>query len=362
MARSLRLISAAALACAGVPLVGVGVAHADTAVKTATNYGYFSATGIDKPEQSPADPPNVTSDHADGVGPGHLGVSARGGQEDKSSFLLFDLFDLDPTGTISKAVLRVPTVPDALPDDFSYQASPEKVAACKAGSEGFTQDEGNGLAVAPKRLCTEFKAVGKASADNKAYEFDVTGLATQWLAGDNDGVALTPADLAANFQVVFDKAETATLTVDYTPPASVVPPVTTPVDTPVTTPVVGGFVPEPPSGGFSSVPDVSAPLVPAPQTNPAPQAAQQPTTSPQLTPVALKTPSMRPTTGFWLAGFGLAAALALLSLVVGDTNVPAAAASRSRLNTALSSRTGLAQAKAGFRAGGVGGNVRVRHV
>lgn len=360
MARSLRIVGAALLACTSVPVAGVGVAHADTAVKTATNYGYFSSTGIDKPDESPADPPNVTSDHADGVGPGHLGVAARGNQEDKSSFLLFDLFDLDPTGTITKAVLRVPTVADAPPDDFSFQATPDKVAACKAGSEGFTQDEGNGLALAPKRLCTEFKAVGKASADKKAYEFDVTALASEWLSGDNDGVALTPADLSSNFQVVFDKAENATLTLDYTPPATVLPPVTPPVvSTPVTPAVDSGFAPAP-SSGFGSVPDVSAPLVPAPQTNPAPQAApQQPVTTPQLSPVAVKTPSMRPTNGFWLAGFGLAAALALLSLVVGDTNVPAAAASRSRLSSALASRQGLAQAKAGF---GSSSNVRIRPV
>ena len=59
--------------------------------------------------------------------------------------------------------------------------------------------------------------------------------------------------------------------------------------------------------------------------------------------------STRPTTGFWLVGLGLALALALLSLIFGDSRVPSVTSSKSRLTQALSSRQGLTTAKAGFR-------------
>ncbi|HUR04128.1 MAG TPA: hypothetical protein VM347_16405, partial [Nonomuraea sp.] len=249
MSRGLRLLGAMALACLSVPVFAVPTAYADTAVINASNSGYFFQLGVDKPDASPAAPPNVGND-IDGVSTGHLAVAALLGQENKVSFLYFDVFDVPLDAAVEKAVLRVPLVPMDPPNDLVFQAAPENVAACMAGDEGFTGDDAVGLAKAPARLCDKFKAVGKASADGKAYEFDITGLATGWLTGANDGVALTVADSApsSNFQVVFDEATAATMTVTYTAPDSVdgqEPPVTLPDGS-------GGT----PNGGTGTPPDL----------------------------------------------------------------------------------------------------------
>jgi hypothetical protein len=339
MSRAVRLLGAAALACASVPLVGVGAAHADTASKVPSNSAYFSATGIDKPEASPAEPPNVTSVYADGVGPGHLAVAAKGGTEDKVSFLYYEMLDLEPGTTIDKAVVRLELVPTSK-DDISFQASPDKVVACQAGDEGFSGDDGKAIATSsPSRLCDKFSAKGVLSKDSLAYEFDITGLASTWIEGANEGVAFTVADAAqsSNFQVVFGSAETAKLSLTYTPPAPTTPPVVAP---PVVMPPAGGTLPDlgtgvVPGSGFVPAPDLGT-QVPTPTVNEAPlpqtDLAQAPTRN-----VAAVTMSMRPTTGFWLAGLGLAGVLALLSLILGDSSVPAAARSRSRLSLALAS-------------------------
>jgi len=328
-------------------------AHADTAAKVPSNSAYFNASGIDKPDASPAQPPNVTSNEADGVGPGHLAVAAKAGTEDKVSFLYYDLFDLAPGTVIDKAVVSLVLLPTTK-DDVSLEPAPEKVVACMAGDEGFSGDDGVGLVKAPKRLCDKFKVVGTASADKKSYDFDVTALANTWMTGVNEGVAFTRADAApgSNFQVVFDKAETATLALSYTAPAVTTPPVTTvPDDTglgTVGTPEInGGFAPTPQTDFPSVTGDVPTVTAPNPTVNQPPVAAPE---QPATTNAAAVTPSMRPTTGFWLVGGFALLALALLSLVCGDTRVPAVQHSRSRLTQALATRQGSPSARVGFRA------------
>lgn len=355
MSRAVRLVCATALACASVPLLGAGPAYADAAVLVPTNSAYFYAAGIDKPDASPQAPPNVTAS-ADGVSAGNLAVAAKGGSEDKVSFLYFDLFSLPDGVTVTKAVVSLPTVPNS-PTDISYQNTAERVQACTAGPEGFSDDDGANIATsAPARLCKDFSVKGTTPDAGKTYAFDVTALANKWVEGFNDGVAFTRADEASssNFQVVFGKASEASLALTYSLPA-----VTAPVsETPVTQvpnvtaapPASGGgsgFTPT--DGGFSSgTPAFVPPMEPTPTVGeaPAPAVEQAPAA---VTKVAFAAPSMRPTVGFWLAGFALVAALALLSLIFGDTRVPAAQRSRSRLSTALSSRQGVSAAKASFR-------------
>jgi hypothetical protein len=325
----------AALVLVGGPLLLSlpGVAHADTASITASNSGYFFALGIDKPDASPADPPNLTGDHADGVGPGHLGVAAQGGQEDKVSFLYFDMFTLPADITISRAVVTMKTVPDSLPDDINAQASPDKVAACKAGDEGFSGDEGNGLATAPARLCDKFSAKGAAGTAPGTYQWDITALAQTWVTGDNDGVAFTRADSSPNssFQVVFDKPSTATLQLEYTVPTPALPEGPPAVSTPEVPllPGVEGAPLAPVDGGL--VP--AAPLVPGPVVNPPAAPVAQPPAA-AVTPIALST-SLRPDNQLWWAGLALGATLLLLSLVLGDPRVAATTRSTSRLSLAL---------------------------
>ncbi len=356
-----RLLGASVLACASVPLLGVGAAQADSVVLIPTNSAYFYAQGVDKPDESPQPPPNVGA-MADGVSPGNLAVASKGGSEDKVSFLYFDVFDIDPTAVVSSALLTLTTV-NSPPNDISFQASADKVVACKAGDQGFNADDGAGLAKnAPDRLCDAFSAPAKASADGKAYQFDITALANTWLTEANEGVALTTSvsAKASNFQVVFDKAPTATLSLTYAVPGVVAPEV--PVDqgsTPVVAPAPPTDTFQPSQGGFApapttdfGAPSVTEPFVPA-APNPAPQQApsvEQPQAAPAFTPVSIQDASMRPGTSFWLVGLLGAGALALLSLIMGDPAVPSATASRSRLTKALSSRQTTSAMSAGFRA------------
>jgi hypothetical protein len=318
-------------------MFGVGAARAESVALVPSNSAYFYANGVDKPDQSPAQPPNVTGD-ADGVSAGNLAVASKGGDEDKVSFLYFDLFSLPEGATVDNAVVTMKLVPLS-PTDMSAQAAPEKVVACKASDKGFSGDDGAGLAKnAPDRLCKDFSAPGTAAPGGSAYQWNITGLVSTWMSGINDGLAFTRADTSpnGNFQVVFDKAATATLTLEYTLPTTTEPPVTTPpVVTPPIVPAPGPAVVVPPSGTVPP-PDSTVPaVVPNPSVNePAAPVVQTPT-QPVTRNVAAVSTSLRPTTGFWLAAAGLAAGLVLLSLVLGDSRVPAAAQSRSRLSQAL---------------------------
>ena len=345
--RSLRLVGAVALACASVPVTGVGTAHADTVALAPNNYGYFFSMGIDKPEASPADPPNLTGDQADGVSPGNLGVAAQGGKEDKVSFLYFDVFNLPVGATVDKAVLTLKLVPNSPPKDISYNQAPELVAACKAGSSGFAEDDGTGMALAPERLCKDFSTPAKEGPGG-TYQWDLTPLAQTWMTGENDGIALTTAnaDPGTNFQVVFDKAATAKLDVTYTPAVVITDPV---VEPPPAAPEPA--LPPAPTTGFEPAPPVDlggvAPgtTVPEPTTNPVPTpVTSQPTTNVAV-PVALET-SLRPETTFWLAVLGLVGALAAVSLVLGDTGTATTTRRRrSRLTAALSDPQRLASVR-----------------
>lgn len=336
MSRSMRLVGAVVLACSSVPWLGVGPAHADTALLVPTNSAYFYSAGLDKPEASPAAPPNVTG-AADGVGAGHLAVAATGGKEDKVSFLYFDVFSLPAGASVTKAVVTMKLVP-ASPEDLSAQASPDKVVACKAGEQGFNGDDGAGLAAnAPDRLCKDFSVKGTA-VGTTAYAWDVTPLAQTWIEGANDGLAFTRADESPNssFQVVFDLATTAALSVEYSLPEVVapieeVPVLTPPVDLPPTDPG-SGFAPAP-DVGVAPETGAEVPIVPNPTVNEPPSAV--PAASVPTRRAAVQA-SLRPTTGFWLTLLALGVGLGLLSLVLGDPRVATTGVGpRSRLSRAL---------------------------
>ncbi len=347
MSKTVRVLGTIALACGALPLVGVAPAFADTAAYPASSQGYFNASGIVTPNGVPQPIPNAPA-AADGVAVGNLAVAAKAGGEDKVSALLYDLSAIDPASIVTKAIL---TVPLATGDGnvTSPNAAPAKVVACMAGETGFGGEDGSGIAVAPERLCDAFEVVAKASADGKAYEFDITTLAAGWVAAANDGVMLTSLKTARSepFQVVFATGSKTSLAVVYTaPPAETVvaPPVDAPVDT---APPVdfggsgfsGGTAPQPNfDGGFVPAPQVPAPA-PAPQAGVAPQAAPA-----AVSTVASSTPveSLRPDTSFWLALLGFAALLALLSLIMGDSTLPSVRGRQSRLSTALAARQSAA--------------------
>jgi hypothetical protein len=349
------LRAAAVLAASGlaVPVWAVPVASAATATENASNGAYFYSAGVAKPDPAPAAPPNVTADRADGVSPGNLAVASQGGgQEDKVSFLAFSLADAPLDATIDNAVLTVPVVPNSPPNDVSFNAKPELVRVCKAGSGGFYGEDGASLALAPERLCDEFASEpGTLSQDGKAYLFEITALANEWMTA-NDGLALTVVEEAAPFQVVFAPAEEATLAYEASAPAEPPLPAT---DSGTTTDfgsgggsadLGGGFgsgfddgaFDAGDTGGFGSVeePVVSGGELPAPAEE-APAEDPQVALSPAV-PAAAVTESLRPTPMFWLGAVLVAAVAALLSLIMGDPRLPQATGRQSRLSQALQAR------------------------
>lgn len=352
---------AAALA---VPLWAVPGAFAASVSEPASIGAYFYSAGVDKPEQSPAQPPNVTADQTDGVAPGNLAVAVRApNSTDKMSFLFFDLLSVPFDATISKAAITVPlaepTPPLTPPREANVQRNPapEKVRVCAAGPEGFNGEDGASFAAAPAVDCESFSAPAKESADKKGYTFDITGLASTWLSSANNGLALVPTEeaMASEFQVVFLPFDQASITAEFTAPP--VEDFSTDLGTDVS------LAPEVDSGfsgdagtfdsGFSgdtggtftedtgSFGTVEAPTVDT--ALPEPQVMEAPAPAPDVAPV---TPvrnvalggdiPLTPSPAFWLALLAVGALLALLSLIMGDSRVASpATASQTRLSRAL---------------------------
>lgn len=346
-----------------VPLWAVPSASAATSSEPAATGAYFYSAGIDKPEESPTQPPNVTGDRTDMVAPEHLAVAVRvPNRVDKMSFLSFDLTSVPFDATITSAVISVPLAPDG-DGNMSQSPAAAKVRACAAGDEGFNGEDGASFAQAPSVKCDAFMAPAKDSADKKSYTFDVSALAASWLTDANNGLALTAADGATSspFQVVFQPFAKASIALTFTAPP-------TEIDTTVVTPVVpdtgstdvggGGFASDPGTFDSGSVDSGSVDTAPAPEFGvaespvidtavPEPEVgapAAAPVTAGAapvaVTNVASSRPSevLNPTTGAWLGALLFAGLLALLSLIMGDAKVPARTASQTRLSQALQAR------------------------
>lgn len=352
MSRLVRASVVVASAFLAVPLWGVPGAAAAESVLTPQNAGYFNADGIRKPDESPAAPPNLTSTVADGVAPEHLAVAARGGQENKVSFLLFDLFDLGLDVSISKAVLTVPVAPDG-DGNVNIAPAPEKVVACPAGEGGFIGDDGTSIQDAPERLCETTAVTAAATADGAAYAFDITPIAQTWVTDVNNGVALTsdPAARSTAFQRVFKPASEAKLAVTFTAADEEEFEIVVPVvpDTGTGTGAFdsgtsfdsGSFGSTPDSGGLGTVsePVLSADVPVALPEEAAPVEPELAGPSAAAVPVSSMTSApLTPTPAFWLGLLAVAALLAFLGLIMGDARVPQAATRQSRLSQALQAR------------------------
>ncbi|MBC7373147.1 MAG: DNRLRE domain-containing protein [Frankiales bacterium] len=343
-----------------VPLWAVPSAFAGTSREPAATGAYFYSAGIDKPAESPTQPPNVTGDRTDMVAPEHLAVAVRvPNQVDKMSFLSFDLTSVPFDATITSAVISVPLAPDG-DGNMSQSPAAAKVRACAAGDEGFNGEDGASFAQAPTVKCDVFMAPAKDSADKKSYTFDVSKLAASWLTDANNGLALTAADGATSspFQVVFQPFAKASIALTFTVPS-------TKIDTTVVPPVLpgstdgggGGVASDPGSFDPGSVAAGSVDIAPAPEfgvaESPAidtavpqpevgaPAAAVATGAAPvAVTNVASGRPSevLTPTTTAWLGALLFVGLLALLSLIMGDPRVPVRATSQTRLSQALQER------------------------
>jgi hypothetical protein len=372
MTKSVRALAALVLAATAVPLVGVSPAFAETSTEQATNGAYFYRSGIDQPEQVPVGQvPNLTGSHLDGVAPQHLAVAVDNtGQEDKRSFLGFDLAGVPAGATINKATLTVPLAENGN-GNRQVNVDPALVQACPADDTGFSGEDGSNLRFAPGALCDVSKAPAATTPDGKAFVFDITTMANAWLNEANNGLALIFANAGTAFQVVFLPPENATLDVDYTEPepatetAPVLPdvPVSSDADTSAFEPSAdsgtadlgGGFesfdsfdagsasTTGGDSGGFASAdaPVISGAL-PAPATSGA-----EPAVAPDVAPapvaarrIGAVSEVLDPTASFFVAGLLLAGVLALLSLIMGDPKATSAVTGtrQSRLSQALQAR------------------------
>ena len=358
MSKTLRATAVLAAAGLAVPLWAVPAALAETSTEPAATGAYFYSLGIDKPEQSPTQPPPITQNMTDGVAPEHLAVAVRApGQVDKLSFLSFDLVSVPFDATITKAVVTVPLAENG-GGNSQMAPAPEKVRACAAGDEGFNGEDGANTQGAPSTLCDEFEVVATATGDGKAYEFDVSSLASTWLTAANNGMALTPAVLTSPFQVVFKPFGEATLAVEFTmPPAEVTTDVVTP-DAPSAPEVGTGFSGDTGSfdsgtgftdGGTDSSGDSGFGAIAAPSLDselPAPETEEAAAPEPDVAPTAVRNVALAgdapltPTPTFWLGLLAAGAALLLLGLIMGDSRVPTAAkdSAQSRLSQALQQR------------------------
>lgn len=352
------MLGAIALACGTVPLVGAAPAYAESATEPGSVGAYYYSAGIDKPDAAPAPPPNVTAMGTDFVAEGHLPVAVRvPGETDKMSFLAFDLDTVPLDATITTAVVTLPLAEDTAASDprtanDQRSPAPQKVRACAAGPEGFNGEDGQSFAQAPTFDCEAFSAIAKESADKKSYVFDVSALAATWLTGSNNGIALVPADGAdaSEFQVVFLPANKASITVGFTLPPEEIEVVPPTVTVPEPAPFTGGTGTTD-FGGFTGGTDVAVPptlpeAVPQPQAMPVPTAAvaQSPATTPVAQVRAIE--SLTPTSMFWVLGLALAGLLALLSRIMGDSEVAVASAgSSSRLSRALKAQRGTSGAR-----------------
>lgn len=327
-----RIASTAVAVAAAFPF-GMPAASADMIGETAAASAYFSSTTPAKDDALPQDPgPTFVRLNTDRVAPGNLAVaqSIPNAQSDKESFIRFDLVGVPLDAVIESAVITVPLAPDdPATGNQSANPAPEKVKACATGPEGFADGvDAGAYDEKPTLDCKRLDVVAKATADGKAYTFDVTPLAKTWLVDLNDGIGLTPAVKDQPFQVVFQPGSKATIAMTYSAPSSTpVEPVLPPA------PVAPPVAPPPVFNAPIAQPNIGpAPVQPQPAPQPAP--APKPKVAAPRTPVnavAVARPGFTESNdlsaGFWLAALAGVGLLGVVSLILGNPEVPVAASS-----------------------------------
>lgn len=218
LTRAVAVIGAAALT---VPVWAVP-ASAATLTETASVGAYYLSSNpgtvvVPGPVGSVKAPDNAKS--ADGVAQDDLAVAvvaANTGQPDKFSALMWDLLDLLPGATVSKATVTIPFSTKG--ESRSTDKNAALVVACLAGPEGFGDADGEPFQDAPSALCEDASATATSVEGNNALEFDITAIAQKWNDGMNTGLVLYPSKdgFAKPFQTVFGDKSTARLTLAFT--------------------------------------------------------------------------------------------------------------------------------------------------
>lgn len=188
-----------ALLTTGAGNAGVrpGTAEGAELVKTgwwwAGNDSPLDSTPVAPPQPSP---PNVPKDA--------LPVAAANGEPEKYTALEFKL-EGEPGGVVNSAVL---VLRENAERGATVNAETAKILACPV-TEGFWADGAAGSWKArPAYDCDLGSAAGERDAASGLWTFDLTAVASLWLAEDHKGstsVALVEgADAPESFQVAFD--------------------------------------------------------------------------------------------------------------------------------------------------------------
>jgi hypothetical protein len=281
-----------------------------------------AGTGVEAAPEPSGVPKNDTSVAYTG------GTTTDKDQPSKETYLAFDL-----TGVTAGASVTAFTFTIALDKKSpQLQTTAPALVAClpvRTWSNGLGQP----WVAKPAEDCsTAIAADGKYDAKTRAYTFSVPSMAQVWISDSNTGVAIrhkTPAGTssAAPFQLNFAAPTAITARLTYEP--AFVPPPSDPTTQqpnptqqvpPTDTSGSGTGTSGSGLGAISGPSDTtgSVPAATTPTLAPSPELAPKPVAS----GVHIAPAAAIPPVGFWLLGAAALAALALISLVLGDTSGP----------------------------------------
>lgn len=329
MRRALQGLIVGSLVCLSVPVLPQA-ALADTGTENAATGAYFWRGKLPSelvvgPVALP-NPLNGQDTDADTVARDDLAVGVQTpGQSDKESFLQFDLLELTELDLITKFVVTMPLSKNGPSDDLTKNTVQIGVGAplqACAPKGGFGSTDAGAWDTKPEVDLANC-APGTFDEAKGTYTFDVTKIAATWLTGDNNGIAIVPADLTTPFQVVFQPTEAHVAQYTFTAGVEEEFDLDLDLGTEVgttTTTFDDGF-----TGGGSALSEapasvfVDAPLAAAEPAPAAPVAAgPAPDVALQVAPAAARSVSFRPPLAFWLAALVVAGVLLAMSLSTGQ--------------------------------------------
>lgn len=337
-----RALAVGSLACLAVPVVPMTAAMADTTAEAPSTAAYFWSgklpSTITLAGQTQPNPVNGQDTDLDGVARDDLAVAVQTpGRSDKETFLLWDLLELTEFDTITQFVVTLPLTENGPSNEqpkntYVFGGTPD-LSVC-ASKGGFGSTDAGAYELKPE-IDAANCVVAKHDAAKKAYVADITKLARGWLTGDNNGVAVVPAETSQPFQVVFQPVDKLASSIAFTKGED--PFAAEEEVTDVATDLGGtGTATDP--GGFDAGTEVGTGEVPAFDTGsvespvvdtalpaPAEVAPVGPTVAQpvQVQPVALATVPGGPPLGFWLLALLIGGLLLLVSLTTGAAPAPA---------------------------------------
>lgn len=288
-------------------------------------------------DAAPVAPPKVSPPN---VPAGSLPVSAVTGETEKVAALEFTLA-ATPGATVSSFVLSLREADDPGANAASDTA---KVAACQVTEAFWTEGEAASWQARPDFDCAQGSAAGTRGADG-VWTFDLTGMASQWLAADTTQapsvVLVEQAEAQESFQVVYDGVAANGIGVRLAATPGPAPGSGDGAGDPGFTDG-GSAVGDGGFGGSGSVPADGGAVpgmdeVPA-SAEPPDAAAEEPGEQSEVTPVAQ--PALFdniPAAALWLIPVGLVAAY-LLMLALGPNGEPVTATAGRGVSRALDLR------------------------